>query len=84
MFHTQLRPDNRKLAINRKAISIFQDQHPANTKWGDASVFYGVCWCLYHHGVGQNPLEEPKGLSSCWTPFADFPHVCDGYKSPQV
>ncbi|KAK7806880.1 hypothetical protein U0070_020471 [Myodes glareolus] len=33
---------NRKLVINGKAITIFQERDPANNKWGDAGAEYVV------------------------------------------
>ena len=39
----QLMPENGKLVINtKKPSSIFQEQHPANIKSGDAGAEYAV------------------------------------------
>ncbi|KAK7804288.1 hypothetical protein U0070_006679 [Myodes glareolus] len=37
-----VKAENVKLVINRKAITIFQEQDPANIKWGDAGTEYVV------------------------------------------
>ena len=37
-----VKAENRKLVINGKSISIFQEQDPANIKWGDVGAEYVV------------------------------------------
>nr|XP_025874703.1 glyceraldehyde-3-phosphate dehydrogenase-like [Vulpes vulpes] len=41
-FHCTVKAENRKLVINGKSISIFQERGPANIKWGDADAEYGM------------------------------------------
>ncbi|XP_072618813.1 glyceraldehyde-3-phosphate dehydrogenase-like [Vulpes vulpes] len=41
-FHGTIMAENGKLVINRKSISIFQEQGPTNIKWGDAGAKYVV------------------------------------------
>ncbi|KAL6091225.1 hypothetical protein STEG23_029687, partial [Scotinomys teguina] len=38
----KVKAENRKLVVNRKAITIFQEQDPSNIKWGDAGAKYVV------------------------------------------
>lgn len=38
----QVNAENGKLVIHQKAITNFQEQGPANIKWGDASAKYAV------------------------------------------
>ncbi|EDL00779.1 mCG116123, partial [Mus musculus] len=40
--NSTVKAKNRKLVINRKAITIFQEQDPANIKWDDTAAMYAV------------------------------------------
>ncbi|KAB1252614.1 Glyceraldehyde-3-phosphate dehydrogenase [Camelus dromedarius] len=40
--HGTIKAENRKLVINGKSITIFQERDPANIKWGDAGAEYVV------------------------------------------
>ncbi|KAI4529851.1 hypothetical protein MG293_019707 [Ovis ammon polii] len=41
-FHDTVKAENRKLIIDGKAITIFQEQDPTIIKWGDAGAEYVV------------------------------------------
>ena len=41
-FHNTVKAENRKLVIDGKAITIFQEQDPTIIKWGDAGAEYVV------------------------------------------
>ncbi|KAF3825488.1 hypothetical protein GH733_005470 [Mirounga leonina] len=41
-FSSTVKTENRKFVIHGKSISIFQEQDPTNTKWGDAGAEYVV------------------------------------------
>ena len=41
-FHDTVKAENRKLIIDGKAITIFQEQNPTIIKWGDAGAEYVV------------------------------------------
>ncbi|CAK7304534.1 Glyceraldehyde-3-phosphate dehydrogenase [Vulpes lagopus] len=41
-FHDTVKGENRKLVIDGKSISIFQEWDPTNIKWGDAGAEYVV------------------------------------------
>ncbi|XP_062931954.1 glyceraldehyde-3-phosphate dehydrogenase-like [Cynocephalus volans] len=41
-FHGTVKAENRKLIVNGKAITIFQERDPVSIKWGDASAEYVV------------------------------------------
>ena len=41
-FKGTVKDENGQLVINGKSISIFQEQDPANIKWGDAGAEYAV------------------------------------------
>ncbi|XP_008568882.1 PREDICTED: glyceraldehyde-3-phosphate dehydrogenase-like [Galeopterus variegatus] len=41
-FHGTVKAENRKLIVNGKATTIFQERDPMSIKWGDASAEYVV------------------------------------------
>ena len=41
-FKGTVEAENRKLVVNGKSVSIFQEQDPTNIKWGDAGAEYVV------------------------------------------
>ena len=62
-FHDTVKAENRKLIIDGKAITIFQEQNPTIIKWGDAGAEYvvestGVFTTMEKAGVSSEGLER--------------------------
>ncbi|KAF3821579.1 hypothetical protein GH733_009621 [Mirounga leonina] len=56
-FNGTVKAENRKLVINGKPISIFQNRDPTNIKWGDAGSEYVV------ESTGVFTIMEKAGLT---------------------
>ena len=67
-FKDTVKAENRKLVINGKSISKFQERDPTNSKWGNAVAEYcGAYWCLHC-------LREVWGSLEGWS--QEGRHLC--------
>ena len=85
-FQGTIKAENRKLVINGKPISVFQEQDPTNIKWGDAAAEYivesaGVFTTMEKAGAHLKPGVWKVIISA---PSADAPCVCDGCEPWEV
>ncbi|MBZ3878321.1 Glyceraldehyde-3-phosphate dehydrogenase [Sciurus carolinensis] len=71
-FHGSVKSENGKLVINGKSISIFQEQDPANIKWGDAGAEYVVESSLPWRKLGAHLKGSAKRVIIS-APSADAP-----------
>ncbi|KAL1771260.1 glyceraldehyde-3-phosphate dehydrogenase [Sigmodon hispidus] len=70
-FNSTVKAENGKLFINGKLITIFQEQDPANIKWGDAGAQYvaestGVFTTIEKAGAHlKKTVDGPSGKQWC-------------------
>ncbi|OBS78573.1 hypothetical protein A6R68_19042 [Neotoma lepida] len=77
-FNGTVKAENRKLVINGKTITIFQERDPANINWGEAGAEYvvestGIFITMEKEGWG--PLEgNASCTTNCLAPLAKVIH----------
>lgn len=86
-FHNTVKAENRKLIIDGKAITIFQEQIPPSSGVVDAEIAEYVVessWCLHYHGEVWGSLSvAPRGVILS-VPSADAPMFVMGVNPAEV